>query len=91
MAPAGGSSAADKVVAEIKAAGGEAVASYDVDTEGANKIVQGRKPSEARHRRSTTPASRDVSFLKMSEEDWDRPCAHLSARCSCPSQPGRSL
>lgn len=79
----GGNSAADKVVAEIKAAGGEAVASYDgVDTqEGATKIVAKAKEAFGKLDIVINNAGilRDVSFLKMSEEDWDKVLrVHLS-------------
>ena len=72
----GGSSPADKVVAEIKAAGGEAVASYDgVDTwEGAQKIVAKAKEAFGKLDIVINNAGilRDVSFLKMTDEDWDK-------------------
>lgn len=72
----GGSSAADKVVDEIKAAGGQAVASYDgVDTwEGAQKIVAKAKEAFGKLDIVINNAGilRDVSFLKMTDEDWDK-------------------
>ncbi|MBK9001973.1 MAG: SDR family oxidoreductase [Myxococcales bacterium] len=72
----GGSSAADKVVEEIKAAGGQAVASYDgVDTwEGAQKIVAKAKEAFGKLDIVINNAGilRDVSFLKMTDEDWDK-------------------
>jgi len=68
--------AADKVVEEIKAAGGEAVASYDgVDTfEGAQKIVATAKDAFGRIDIVVNNAGilRDVSFKKMTEDDWNR-------------------
>jgi 3-hydroxyacyl-CoA dehydrogenase/3a,7a,12a-trihydroxy-5b-cholest-24-enoyl-CoA hydratase len=78
-----GSSAADKVVDEIKAAGGQAVASYDgVDSwEGAQKIVAKAKEAFGKLDIVINNAGilRDVSFLKMSEEDWDKVLrVHLS-------------
>lgn len=72
----GGSSPADKVVDEIKAAGGQAVASYDgVDTwEGAQKIVAKAKEAFGKLDIVINNAGilRDVSFLKMTDEDWDK-------------------
>jgi len=72
----GGSAAADKVVEEIKAAGGEAVASYDgVDTwEGAQKIVAKAKEAFGKLDIVINNAGilRDVSFMKMTEEDWTK-------------------
>jgi NAD(P)-dependent dehydrogenase (short-subunit alcohol dehydrogenase family) len=79
----GGNAAADKVVAEIKAAGGEAVASYDgVDTwEGAQKIVAKAKEAFGKLDIVVNNAGilRDVSFMKMTEEDWNKVLTvHLS-------------
>ncbi len=71
-----GTNMADKVVDEIKAAGGEAVASYDgVDNfSGAEKIVA--KAIEAFGKLdiviNNAGILRDVSFVKMSLEDWDK-------------------
>lgn len=71
-----GTNMADKVVEEIKAAGGEAVASYDgVDTfAGAEKIVA--KAIEAFGKLdiviNNAGILRDVSFVKMTLEDWDK-------------------
>ncbi|MCC6523422.1 MAG: SDR family NAD(P)-dependent oxidoreductase [Polyangiaceae bacterium] len=66
------SAAADKVVAEIKAAGGEAAASYDSVEDGA-KIVQAALDSFGRLDIVVNNAGilRDTSFAKMTEEDWD--------------------
>jgi (3R)-3-hydroxyacyl-CoA dehydrogenase / 3a,7a,12a-trihydroxy-5b-cholest-24-enoyl-CoA hydratase / enoyl-CoA hydratase 2 len=77
------SSAADKVVEEIKAAGGQAVANYDgVDTlEGANKIVATAKEAFGKLDIVINNAGilRDVSFVKMTEEDWNKVMqVHLS-------------
>jgi NAD(P)-dependent dehydrogenase (short-subunit alcohol dehydrogenase family) len=70
------SSAADKVVAEIKAAGGEAAPSYaGVDTaEGAAKIVAAAKEAFGRLDIVINNAGilRDKSFLKMTDEDWQK-------------------
>ncbi len=68
-------SAAQKVVDEIRAAGGEAVPSYDgVDTpEGAAKIVETAIDAFGQIDIVINNAGilRDVSFHKMSVEDWD--------------------
>ncbi|MCH7959314.1 MAG: SDR family NAD(P)-dependent oxidoreductase [Candidatus Hydrogenedentes bacterium] len=68
-----GSSAADKVVAEIKAAGGEAVANYD-SVENGEGIVQTALDTYKRLDIVINNAGilRDVSFHKMTDEDWDR-------------------
>ncbi|MHB8875163.1 MAG: peroxisomal multifunctional enzyme type 2 [Myxococcaceae bacterium] len=64
--------AADKVVAEIKAAGGEAVANYD-SVENGSKIVQCALDSFKKVDIVINNAGilRDASFKKMTEEDWD--------------------
>jgi 3-hydroxyacyl-CoA dehydrogenase/3a,7a,12a-trihydroxy-5b-cholest-24-enoyl-CoA hydratase len=66
------SAAADKVVEEIKAAGGEAVANYDSVEDGA-KIVQTALDTWKRIDIIVNNAGilRDTSFQKMSPEDWD--------------------
>jgi 3-hydroxyacyl-CoA dehydrogenase/3a,7a,12a-trihydroxy-5b-cholest-24-enoyl-CoA hydratase len=66
------SEAADKVVAEIKAAGGEAVANYDSVEEG-GKIVQSALDAFGRIDIVVNNAGilRDTSFPKMTEEDWE--------------------
>src|ERR1700743_1085532 len=66
------SAAADKVVEEIKAAGGEAIANYDSVEDGA-KIVQAALDTWGRIDIVVNNAGilRDVSFQKLSEEDWD--------------------
>jgi len=73
----GGNSAADKVVAEIKAAGGQAVASYDgVDSwEGAQKIVAKAKEAFGKldiviNNAGTT--HRNQPILNVTEEQFDR-------------------
>jgi len=66
------SAAADKVVEEIKAAGGEAAASYD-SVEDGDKIVQAALDHFGRIDIVVNNAGilRDVTFHKMSAEDWD--------------------
>ncbi|MFL5357382.1 SDR family NAD(P)-dependent oxidoreductase [Archangium sp.] len=67
-----GSDAADKVVAEIKAAGGEAVANYD-SVEDGTKIVQTALDTWKRLDIVINNAGilRDTSFQKMTEQDWE--------------------
>ncbi len=66
------SKAADAVVAEIKEAGGEATANYD-SVEDGDKIVQTALDSYGRIDVVINNAGilRDVSFHKMSREDWE--------------------
>lgn len=66
------SAAADKVVEEIRAAGGEAVANYDSVEDGA-KIVQTAIDAFGRIDIVVNNAGilRDVSFHKMTDGDWD--------------------
>jgi len=66
------SAAADKVVEEIKAAGGEAVANYDSVEDGA-KIVQNALDSFGRLDIVINNAGilRDTTFHKMTQDDWD--------------------
>ncbi len=63
---------ADKVVAEIKAAGGEAIASYDSVLDG-DKIVQAAMDTFGRVDIVINNAGilRDVSFHNMTDDDWD--------------------
>ncbi len=65
-------SAADKVVAEIKEAGGEAAANYDSVVDG-DKIVQTALDAFGRIDIVINNAGilRDVSFPKMTDADWD--------------------
>ena len=66
------SSAADKVVTEIKEKGGEAVANYDSVTDG-DKIIKTAIDAFGRIDIVINNAGilRDVSFKKMSQQDWD--------------------
>ncbi|MQI27611.1 SDR family oxidoreductase, partial [Escherichia coli] len=66
------SSMADKVVQEIKSAGGQAVANYD-SVEFGDKIVKTAIDNFGRIDIVINNAGilRDVSFLKMTELDWD--------------------
>ena len=66
------SAAADKVVEEIKAAGGEAVANYD-SVEDGDKIVQTAMDTWKRIDIVVNNAGilRDTSFKKLSAEDWE--------------------
>jgi len=70
-----GHSMADEVVAEIKAAGGEAVANYDsvATVEGANNIVKTALDAFDKLDIVVNNAGilRDKSFAKMDEEMWD--------------------
>jgi len=66
------SKAADVVVNEIKAAGGQAVANYDSVEEG-EKIIKTAIDNFGRIDIVINNAGilRDVSFVKMTEKDWD--------------------
>ena len=82
-AGAGSSSPADKVVEEIRAAGGEAVANYDnvATPEGGEKIVKTAVDSFGKVDILINNAGilRDKSFLKMDPENWDAVLAvHLN-------------
>jgi 3-hydroxyacyl-CoA dehydrogenase/3a,7a,12a-trihydroxy-5b-cholest-24-enoyl-CoA hydratase len=69
----GSNSPADRVVEEIKAAGGEAVANYDSVTDG-EKIVQAALDTYGKVDILINNAGilRDTSFHKMTEDDWDQ-------------------
>ena len=66
------SAAADQVVAEIKEAGGEAVANYE-SVEDGGRIIEHALDAFGRVDIIVNNAGilRDISFHKMSEEDWD--------------------
>ena len=68
-----GRSAADRVVEEITAAGGRAVASYD-SVEDGGRIVQTALDAFGRVDILVNNAGilRDASFHKMTEEDWEK-------------------
>ena len=70
-----GTAAADQVVEEIKAAGGEAVANYDSvsSMEGGENIVKTAVDAFGKVDILINNAGilRDRSFLKMTEEEWD--------------------
>ncbi len=86
-----GSSAADVVVEEIKAAGGEAAANYDsvATIEGGQNIVKTAVDNFGKVDIVINNAGilRDKSFLKMSEAEWDLVVnVHLKG-AFCVSQP----
>jgi NAD(P)-dependent dehydrogenase (short-subunit alcohol dehydrogenase family)/acyl dehydratase/putative sterol carrier protein len=69
---AGSSRAADKVVEEIRSAGGQAVANYDSVTDGA-KVIKTAIDAYGRVDILVNNAGilRDVSFQKMTDRDWE--------------------
>jgi NAD(P)-dependent dehydrogenase (short-subunit alcohol dehydrogenase family) len=91
-----GSDAADKVVAEIKAAGGEAVANYESVTsrEGADSILWSALSKFGRVDILVNNAGvlRDKSFLNMTDADWDMVLnVHLKGTYFCSQVIGRQL
>jgi len=84
-------SAADKVVEEIRAAGGEATANYDsvATMEGGQNIVQTALDAYGKLDILINNAGilRDRSFLKMSEEEWDQVIAVHLKGAFCVTQP----
>ena len=83
----GSSSPADRVVAEIRAAGGEAVANYDnvATPEGGEKIVRTAVDFFGKVDILINNAGilRDKSFLKMDPENWNAVLAvHLNGACN---------
>ncbi|MBN1665373.1 MAG: SDR family oxidoreductase [Deltaproteobacteria bacterium] len=88
-------SAADKVVEEIKAAGGEAVANYDsVSTvEGGRNIVKTAVDNFGKVDILINNAGilRDKSFLKMTEQDWDQVMAVHLRGAFCVTQPAAAV
>jgi len=85
------SAAADLVVEEIKAAGGEATANYDsvATFEGGQNIVQTALDAYGQLDILINNAGilRDRSFLKMSEEEWDLVLAVHLKGAFCVTQP----
>ena len=84
----GSSSPADQVVAEIRAAGGEAVANYDnvATPEGGEKIVRTAVDFFGKVDILINNAGilRDKSFLKMDPENWNAVLAvHLRGQLRC--------
>ncbi len=84
-------SAADNVVEEIKSAGGEAVANYDsvATMEGGENIVKTALDNYGKVDILINNAGilRDKSFLKMSEEEWDKVISVHLKGAYCVTQP----
>jgi NAD(P)-dependent dehydrogenase (short-subunit alcohol dehydrogenase family) len=91
-----GSQAADAVVAEIQAAGGEAVANYDsvATREGADALVWTALSRFGRLDVLVNNAGilRDRTLLNMSDEDFDRVVeVHLRGTFECTQAAGRAM
>lgn len=88
-------SAADRVVAEIREAGGEAVANYDsvATMQGGANIVQTAVDTYGKVDILINNAGilRDKSFLKMSEAEWDLVIAVHLKGAFCVTQPAVRL
>ncbi len=84
-------SAADKVVEEIKAFGGEAIGNYDsvANVEGGQNIVQTAVDAFGKVDILINNAGilRDRSFLKLSEDEWDAVLAVHLKGAFCVTQP----
>ena len=87
----GGSKAADEVVAEIKAAGGEAVANYDsvAEPEGGENIVKTALDAYGKVDIVVNNAGilRDKTFLKMEPQNWDAVIAVHLRGAYCVTRP----
>ena len=84
----GGSSMADKVVDEIKAAGGEAIANYDsvATVEGGKNIIQSAIDAFGKADILVNNAGilRDKTLVKIEEDDWDLVISvHLKGTYCC--------
>jgi NAD(P)-dependent dehydrogenase (short-subunit alcohol dehydrogenase family) len=91
-----GSDAADKVVAEIKGSGGEAVANYEsvASREGADSVLWSALSKYGRVDILVNNAGvlRDKSFLNMTDTDWDLVLnVHLKGTYFCSQAVGRQL
>lgn len=91
-----GSEAADRVVMEIKSAGGEAVANYEsvASREGADSILWTAlsKYGKVDILINNAGVLRDRSFLNMSDADWDLVYnVHLKGTYYCSQVVGRQL
>jgi len=91
----GGNAAADKVVEEIKAAGGEAAPNYDsvATMEGGKNIVQTAVDAFGKVDILINNAGilRDKSFLKMTEAEWDAVIGVHLKGAFCVTQPAAAI